>query len=142
MQEYIFDELLVGETGTFKQVVSAEMLSIFSSLSGDNNPLHCDEVYAKSLGHPSCVVHGMLTSSLYSRLVGVYLPGKYALLQSIDIKFLSPVFVDDILTVIGEVTYRQNAYKVIEIKAKIENQHKKCISKAKISVQVTDKDVN
>jgi 3-hydroxybutyryl-CoA dehydratase len=61
----------------------------------------------------------MLTSSLYSRLVGVYLPGKYALLQGIDLDFSSPCHAGERLHVAGEVVFLNEAYQRFEIKATI-----------------------
>lgn len=109
-----------------------EKLKKFVEISGDHNPLHTDEAYAKSKGYPSEVVHGLLSSSLYSSLVGLYLPGKYALLHSINISFEKPVFCGDELTVAGEVTYINEAYQQIEIKASITNQNHVRVSSAKI----------
>ena len=80
----------------------------------------------------------MLTSSFFSTLVGVYLPGKYCLLQGIDIQFSKPVYIDDILTITGKVSYINEAYKQIEIKAIIINQDNEKVSKATIKVGVMD----
>ena len=84
------------------------------------------------------LVHGMLTSSFFSTLVGVYLPGKYCILQGVDIQFSIPVYIDDILTITGKVSYINEAYKQLEIKAVIINQDNKKVSKATIKVGVMD----
>jgi 3-hydroxybutyryl-CoA dehydratase len=76
----------------------------------------------------------MLTSSLYSQLVGVYLPGKYALLGGIDIDFHSPCFAGDKLEVQGEIVFLLDAYHRMEIKASIRNAGRKLVSKATIRV--------
>jgi acyl dehydratase len=73
-----------------------------------------------------------MTSSLYSTLVGVYLPGKYALLQGIDIDFNSPVFAGDKLIVQGEIVFLSEAYKRLEVKASIRKEDRKLVSKAVI----------
>ena len=80
----------------------------------------------------------MLTSSFYSTLVGVYLPGKYCILQGINIQFSHPVYVDDILTITGKVSHINEAYKQLEIKAIIMNQKNIKVSKATIKVGVID----
>ena len=71
----------------------------------------------------------MLTSSFFSTLVGVYLPGKYCILQGVDIQFSKPVYIDDILTITGKVSYINEAYKQLEIKAVIINQDNKKTNK-------------
>ena len=82
------------------------------------------------------VAYGMLTSSLYSRLVGMYLPGRYCLLHGIDIDFVSPAFAGDKLSVSGRITYLNQAYRRAEIRAAIHNGRGELISKAKIRIGV------
>jgi len=100
--------------------------------------LHTDVEYSKSKGFSDRVVYGMLISSFFSTLVGVYLPGKYCILQGVDIQFSKPVYIDDILTITGKVSYINEAYKQLEIKAVIINQDNKKVSKATIKVGVMD----
>ena len=76
----------------------------------------------------------MLTSTLYSQFVGVYLPGKYALLQGIDIDFHTPCFAGERLRIQGEIVYLNDAYKRMEIKASIRNDDRKLVSRATIRV--------
>ncbi len=106
----------------------------FAALSGDGNPLHVDEEYATAAGFPGPVLFGMLTSALYSRLVGVYLPGRFALLQGIDLDFSAPCHAGEPLHVAGEVVYMNEAYQRFEIKATIRKADKKLVSKAIIRV--------
>ncbi len=138
MNEYLFENIDVGLKESFTTFLTKEMMSDFAVISGDHNPLHIDEAFAKDNGFKSNVVYGMLTSSLYSRLVGMNLPGKYALLQGIDVSFRKPVYVGDCLKVTGEVAYKNDAYKHLEIKAMIENQEEVVVSKAKIKVGVSE----
>lgn len=132
MNEYSFSDISLGMTGEFSATITNEMMAHFLSISGDTNPLHIDVGYARLKGFPSRVVYGMLSSALYSTLAGVYLPGKHCLLQGVDITFNHPVYEGDHLTICGEVSYINEAYQMIEIKAYIKNQDGKKISKAKI----------
>jgi acyl dehydratase len=97
-----------------------------------------DRAYAVSAGFPGPVLFGMLTSSLYSTLVGVYLPGKYALLEGIDLGFNAPVFAGETLTVQGEVIFKSASYRRMEIKASIRKADRKLVSKAVIRVGMHD----
>jgi acyl dehydratase len=134
MKEYRWQDLEVGLRHEFQVVLTEEMLRAFAALSGDTNPLHVDAEYAKSAGFPGPVAFGLLTSAFYSQLVGVHLPGKYALLHGIDLDFVSPAFAGQTLTVAGEITYLMDAYKRIEVKGRITNEAGKVVSKAKIRV--------
>jgi len=136
MKEYTFSEMVTGLKEEFKVAISEKMMKSFCDTSGDINPLHMDSDYAQSQKFKDRVVYGLLTSSFYSTLVGVHLPGKYAMLQGINIKFNTPVFIKDQLSIIGEVTYINDAFKIIEIKSKILNQDGIKVSSAKITVGV------
>ena|SRR5580658_2614896 len=132
MMEYRWNDLYIGLRHEFDATFSDEQATSFAALSGDINPLHVDKDYAIRAGFPGPVLFGMLTSSLYSRLVGVYLPGKFALLQGIRIDFISPCFAGDRLHVVGEVVFLSEAYQRLEIKATIQNGDGKLVSKALI----------
>ena len=138
MNSYKFVDINVGLEESISVRVNSEKQDKFLKISGDINPLHTDAEYSKSKGFSDRVVYGMLTSSFFSTLVGVYLPGKYSILQGIDIQFYEPVFIDDILTITGKVSYINEAYKQLEIKAVIINQDNKKVSKATIKVGVID----
>lgn len=134
MNEYRFAALSIGLRESFSVVITKNMLDSFFALSGDVNPLHTNSDYAAACGFQDQVVHGMLTASFYSTLVGVYLPGKFSLLQGADISFQSPVYVGDTLSVEGEVKYLNEAYRQMEVSARILNQHGNRVSKAKLRV--------
>jgi acyl dehydratase len=132
MNDYNWPELAVGLGATFEVLVTAQMLDDFAALSGDCNPLHMDDAFARSAGFPGRLVFGMLTSSFYSRLVGMYLPGKHGLLHGVEVEFKKPAHIGDRLTVSGEVVYLNDAYRQIEVKARILNQRGETVSKATI----------
>ncbi|MEZ9526170.1 MaoC/PaaZ C-terminal domain-containing protein [Enterovibrio norvegicus] len=132
MNHYSIDNITVGVKHQFLADITEEKLHAFTLVSGDVNPLHTNVAHAKKRGHPGVVVYGMMTASLYSTLVGVYLPGENALLQDIQTRFSRPVFVGDVLTVEGEVVEVHEALKRIEIKATIRNQNGKVVSRARI----------
>lgn len=139
MNCYKFEDLHAGLSHAFEQTVTEEMLAQFCALSGDVNPLHVDRVFAVGHGFPDKVVHGLLTAAFYSRLVGMYLPGKYGVLHGIEITFHQPVFVGECLRVNGEVTYLNGAFRQVEIKAQIVKQHdRRQVSRAKIKVGISE----
>lgn len=138
MNTYTFSDIEVGLEESFEVIIDESKMDKFLDISKDVNPLHIDSDYAKEKGFSNRVVYGLLTSSFYSTLVGVYLPGKYCILQGIDIQFSKPVYIDDILKVSGKVSYINDAYKRIVIKATISNQENTKISKATVKVGVID----
>lgn len=135
MNSYKFDDIVVNETkADFKVIVTSEMMDMFLAISGDNNPMHIDSNYAQGKGYLDRLVYGMMTASFYSTLVGVYLPGKNCLLQEVESSFYNPVYIGDTLVISGKVTEINESLKRLVISAKIVNQNKKRVSKAKIKV--------
>ena len=136
MNSYRWDELSEGLSHEFEVQLTQSMQQDFLELSGDQNPLHTDGKFAKHAGFRDVVAYGMLTSALYSTLVGVYLPGRYCLLQGIDLDFVNPAFLEDRLRVAGSISYLNQAYRRAEVKASIRNGDGQLISRAKIRVGV------
>ncbi|MDB4933809.1 MAG: MaoC domain protein dehydratase [Labilithrix sp.] len=136
MNEYRWADLTLGLRARFEADITDASMAAFAEMSGDVNPLHTDDAFAVARGFPGRVAFGMLASSFYSTLVGIHLPGKYALLHGIDIEMKSPAFVGDRLTVSGEIVHLTDAYQRLEIKASIVNANGKTISKAKIRAGV------
>jgi 3-hydroxybutyryl-CoA dehydratase len=134
MNEFRWSDLHIGLRQGFDATLTTEDAENFARLSGDVNPLHVDHEYAAAAGFPSTVLFGLLTSALYSRLVGVYLPGKFALLQGIDIDFSTPCHAGEQLHVEGEIVHMTEAYHRFEIKATIRKADRKLVSKANIRV--------
>lgn len=138
MNEYKIADLSEGMTASFERTVTQKMVDAFGMVSGDLNPLHTDTEYAKDLGHPGTVVYGMLTASLYSTMAGMYLPGKYCLLQQMETKFRKPVYVGDTLTVSGTVIQRTEFPAQIVVEIKIRNQNGKLVNSGRYSALVSE----
>ena len=136
MNNYKFDELTVGMTESFKVSITAEMLDAFKGITGDVNPLHNDEEFAKAKGHPGRVAYGMLTASFLSTLAGVYIPGERSLIQQVETKFAKPVYIGDELTVIGEITELVESVQRIELKVTITNQDGKKVLRGTMGILV------
>jgi len=134
MNNYRFSDIHIGLEHSFDKKVTTNMMDKFLDISGDSNPLHIDCDYSKEKGFQDKVVYGLLTSAFYSTLVGVHLPGKYCILQGIEIQFSKPVFINDDLKIFGKVSYMNETVKQIEIKAFIMNQKNQKVSRAKIKV--------
>lgn len=102
---YCFEDLRVGMHATFSRTITETDLRNFSGVSGDTNPMHLNEEYARKTPFGGCIVHGMLTASLISAVIGTKLPGPGCIYMSQTLKFLAPVRVGD--TVYAVVTLKQ-----------------------------------
>ena len=119
LSEHTFEDLFVGQKVTFSEKIDESLLIDFAKLSGDFNPLHMDEDYALNTNFEKRVCHGMLLASFFSQLVGMYLPGKNSLYFSQSLNFRNPCFVDDEVTIAGEITEKKSNTKIITIKTTI-----------------------
>lgn len=137
MNHYSFDEIEIGTNAAFETEITDNQMAMFAQISGDLNPMHIDSKYAKERGYADKVVYGMLASSFYSTLVGMYLPGEKCLLNKCDIDYRKPVYVGDKLTVFGEVIDKRNATRRIKIKGKMVNQERVTVNTAEITVSFT-----
>jgi len=136
--EYSFDEIELGMQKSFKVDISEDMLDDFAKLSGDDNPLHTNEEYASSTSFKKRVCSGMFLSSFFSRLVGMYLPGKHALHISQSLNFVNPCFIGEMITVEGKVIDKSPATKIIKLETTITNESGKRIIDGKAQVIVRD----
>ena len=127
LAEYKFDEIILGTKTKFTVEINISIINEFAKISGDNNPLHIDEYYASKTQFGKRVCHGMLLASFFSRLIGMYMPGKNALYFSQTLNFQTPCFVGDLITIEGEVIDKSQSTRIITIKTIAYNQADKCL---------------
>lgn len=96
--------LKVGDSFEIVKTFSKDEVEKFAELSQDNNPVHLDEIYAKSTIFKRCVIHGAFISSYFSTILGTKLPGPGTIYLSQTTRFLKPVFINDQIKIRVEVT--------------------------------------
>ena len=135
--EYRLEDIRLGQKKKFTVKITETMLNNFAEISGDYNPLHMDENYARTTRFGKRLCHGMLLASLFSRMVGMYMPGKNALYFSQSLNFKSPCFINDEVTVECEVLDKSTSSRIITLKTTISNQTGECLvdGLAKVMVQ-------
>jgi 3-hydroxybutyryl-CoA dehydratase len=101
---YFIEDLEPGMTATFGKTITDADILMFAGVSGDTNPVHLNEEFAAGTPFHGRIVHGMLTASLISTVLGTKLPGPGCIYVSQTMRFLAPVRSGD--TVRAEVTLR------------------------------------
>jgi 3-hydroxybutyryl-CoA dehydratase len=134
---YHFQDLQIGQQESLVYEITEEKLAAFLQLTGDDNPLHTDDAFAQEMGHPGKVSYGMLSASMISTLAGVYLPGKYCLLQQVTSKFTAPVYVGDRITLVGTVEELNESVGQTVVKVRGTNQDGKTVLRGSYSVGFT-----
>ncbi len=102
-QTYYFEDLSLGMRETFRKKVENEDVIGFAELSGDHNPIHLSEHFARKTKFGGRIVHGLYTASLISALIGMRLPGPGAVYISQTLNFRGPVMIGDEIDVAIEV---------------------------------------
>jgi 3-hydroxybutyryl-CoA dehydratase len=88
----------IGEEASLTKLVSDEDIKAFARISGDQNPVHMNEEYAKGTMFGGRIAHGMLVASLISAVLGTRLPGPGAIYLTQQVRFLAPVRPGDEVT--------------------------------------------
>ena len=99
------DEIKVGMSASFTRTVSERDIDLFGEVSGDKNPVHFDEDYAKGTIFKGRIAHGMLSVSYMSTVLGMNLPGPGTIFLSATANFKAPVRIGD--TVVTTCTVRE-----------------------------------
>ncbi len=110
-----YAEIQVGDSAGFSELITEKMIADFATLSGDTNPLHVDPDYAATTSYGRPIAHGMIIGALMSRLVGMFLPGQYAVYLSQKLIFREPVYAGDKVTLESKVTQKIDAFQTIEL---------------------------
>lgn len=116
------DDFEPGRHVTFTKTFREEDVQRFIEITGDVNPLHVDDAYAAATPFGRRILHGMLTASILSTMVGMLLPGTGAIYRSQTIRFLLPVYIGDTVTAHFVVRSVDRAKHRLLIDSWIENQ--------------------
>lgn len=122
MNEYSFDQLPIGKQEILSVSITNSDIDRFAAFSGDCSAIHMDDDYAASRGFKARISHGLLVGAYISALIGMKLPGKHGLLQSINCHFRAPCYAPNMLTITGTVTRRSEAIKVVSIGISVTDQ--------------------
>jgi acyl dehydratase len=87
-----------GDQFTHEFSFSKENVFQFAEVSGDKNPIHLDDEYASKTVFKRRVVHGFLGASIFSKVFGMLFPGEGTIYLSQTLKFMAPMFEDEIYT--------------------------------------------
>ena len=98
-----YDELQTGEEASFSKTITETDVYLFAGISGDFNPLHMNEAYAKETRFKTRIAHGALPHSLIAPVLGMKLPGFGTVLVEISCRFKAPTFFGDTITAKAKV---------------------------------------
>ena len=102
---YYIDDLKPGMSESFAKTVSERDIELFGEVSGDVNPVHFDETFARGTIFKGRIAHGVLSASYISTVLGMKMPGPGTIFMSLTTRFKAPVRIGD--TVVATCTVRE-----------------------------------
>ena len=101
---YYFEDLSVGMEASYAKKITNDDILAFADLSGDVNPVHLNDDFAKQTIFKQRIAHGFLTASLFSTVLGTKLPGPGCIYLSQSLKFRAPVMIGDEVVATAKIT--------------------------------------
>ena len=123
MKGKTIDELDVGQTASFTKTVSESDVYLFAGITGDFNPAHVNETYAKNTAFKTRIAHGMLSAGMISNVLGNQLPGPGTIYMQQQLNFRAPVAIGDTITATVEVIEILREKKRVRLKTVCTNQN-------------------
>jgi 3-hydroxybutyryl-CoA dehydratase len=95
---YYIEDLKPGMSESFTKTVTERDIELFGEVSGDVNPVHFDEEFAKGTIFKGRIAHGVLSASYISTVLGMKMPGPGTIFMSLTTRFKAPVRIGDTVT--------------------------------------------
>ncbi|MFO7569987.1 MAG: MaoC family dehydratase [Smithellaceae bacterium] len=116
------ERLAVGDKAEFAKTVTETDIYLYAGITGDFNPAHVNEAYAKNTFFKTRIAHGMLTAGFISAIIANQLPGPGTIYLKQDLSFLAPVHIGDTITARVEVLALSEDKNRATLKTTCENQ--------------------
>lgn len=126
----------IGDTASLTKTITEKEVQLFGELTGDFNPVHFDEEFAKTTRFGKRIAHGMLSASFISTVLANQLPGSGTVYLSQTLKFTAPVFLGDTLTARVTVTDIKEGKPIVTLETVCTNQNDETIVKGEAVVLV------
>lgn len=135
-------EITLGQKATYSKTCTQEDIQLFAKVSGDVNPVHLDEGFAKTTPFGQVIAHGMYTGALVSAALAIELPGPGTIYMGQEIKFKAPVFIGDTITVTLEVSHIREDKAIVTLDCICTNQDDKVVAKGTATVMAPKEKVS
>jgi len=126
-----------GDTASLSKTIGDEDIRAFAKASGDYNPLHLDEEFAKQTRFGRRIAHGMLSASLISAVIANELPGEGSIYLGQTLQFVAPVFLDDTVTARVTVASIREDKPILKLETVCTNQRNEVVIKGEATVLIS-----
>lgn len=131
-------KIRIGDSFKKDRLVTDELVRAFAEVSGDYNPIHLDEEFAKETRFGRRIAHGMLSGAFISAVLGYELSEKKIVYLSQTLKFTAPVFIGDTVTTTATVTAIREDKNIVTMETVCTNQNGDTLVKGESAVMVLD----
>ncbi len=126
----------VGQKASFTKTITETDVVLFAGSTGDMNPFHIDEEFAKKARFGTRIVHGMLVTGLISAVMGIKLPGPGTIYLHQELDFRHPVYIGDTITAVVEVLHVREDKPIVTLSTNCYNQNEVLVVEGKAIVLV------
>ena len=128
--------LKIGDKFSKDRKVTDELVRKFAEVSGDHNPIHLDEEFAKTTRFGRRIAHGMLSGAFISAVLGFEFRERKIVYLSQTMKFVAPVFIDDTVTATGTVIRIREDKGIVVLETICTNQNNEVLVKGEAVVMI------
>ena len=125
---YTYDELEIGMTASFTKTITETDVYLFAGISGDFNPMHMNEEFAKQTPFGTRIAHGALPQCLCAPVLGMKLPGLGTVALEINTRFRAPTYFGDTITCTAEVMEKLAERQWVRLSLTWTNQDEKLVA--------------
>ncbi len=129
-------DLKIGDKFSTSREVTDEMIRKFAEVSGDYNPIHLDEEFAKTTRFGRRIAHGMLSGAFISAVLGNEFKARKIVYLSQTMKFTAPVFIGDTVTATGTITNIREDKGIVTLETVCTNQNGETLVKGEAAVMI------
>jgi 3-hydroxybutyryl-CoA dehydratase len=115
-------DIKIGDSADFAKTISETDIYLFAGITGDFNPFHMNEEYAKKTFFKGRIAHGMLLAGFISTVIGCSLPGPGSIYIGQELRFLAPARIGDTITAKVEVVDKIEEKNRVILKTTCTNQ--------------------
>lgn len=137
METLSFEEIQVGHVAERKRIITEDDILNYAEITGNYNPIHVDEEYAKKTIFKKRMAPAFLVSSMISAILGTQLPGPGAIYLKQSLEFTSPVRIGDEITARVEVAAKNKTTKTVTMKTTCRNQRNTVVITGEAVILVT-----
>jgi 3-hydroxybutyryl-CoA dehydratase len=128
----------VGDTFSKDREITDELIRRFAEVSGDYNPIHLDEEFAKTTRFGQRIAHGMLGGAFISGVLGYELNVRKIVYMNQKMKFIAPVFIGDTITTTAKIINIREDKPIVTIETVCVNQTGETVIKGEAVLMMLD----